>query len=514
LKMSAEQEVMSKSARQRAAKKARDAAAAAEAAPPAPAAPAAKGKAKAKAEPKAEAKAKATPKKEEPAPKATGKAKAAPKEAAAGKAKAAPKGAAAPVAEAPKAEAKSKAKAKAKKAKEEAPPAPKEPEIADGTYLDDGTGGDWEEASGLNKKQEAAQRRKAAKEEAAKAEAAGAEKAAKDAEIAAAKAAKAASKKGLTNAEVLAKMDQDMEAGRVARAKAKEAGIAVASAKGEGKGAPEKEPEVDDGSISVTIPIPQGKIGRIIGPKGANITFIKEKTGVKAIDTQGDVAVIIGQPEDVPKAEMAIRELIEKGYMSISYENFKADQITVPSTAIPNIIGKGGAIIQVIKKECEVEVDVEATPKQAEGAKRVVTKVKVSIVGELANVEKAKECIQSIAEFSHHEITHPGYTHEELAIEEWKYRFIIGPGGSQMRHIQNSWHVQVNIPRDGGEDAKVLVVGEAISVEKAVKYINKVVEEAEQPTGRDKPEKTQDKWDKDDEGPEEAWMSGYMYKRR
>jgi polyribonucleotide nucleotidyltransferase len=309
-------------------------------------------------------------------------------------------------------------------------------------------------------------------------------------------------------------MDADMAAAKIQRANAKEGAIAAASAKGEGKGAPEKEPEPDDGSISVSIPIPQGKIGRIIGPKGANITFIKEKTGVKAIDTQGDVAVVIGQPEDVPKAEMAIRELIEKGYMSISYENFKADQIYVSSTSIPNIIGKGGAIIQVIKKECEVEIDVEATPKQAEGAKRVVTKVKVSIVGELPNVEKAKECIKSIDEFSYHELTHPGFTHEELAIEEWKYRFIIGPGGSQMRHIQNSWHVQVTIPRDGGEDAKVVVVGEAISVEKAVKFINKTCEEAELPQGRDKPEKTQDKWDKDDEGPQEAWMSAYMYKRK
>jgi len=295
--------------------------------------------------------------------------------------------------------------------------------------------------------------------------------------------------------------------------------LIVVSAKGEGKGKPEPEPVVDDGSISVTITVPEGKIGRIIGPKGANIAFIKEKTGIKNIDTQADVCTIVGQPEDVPKAEAAIKELIEKGYMSISYENFKGDQITVPSTSIPNIIGKGGAIIQVIKKELQVEIDVEATPKFAEGAKRTVTQVKVSIAGELGNVEKAKECIQSIVQFSHHEITHPGFSHAELEVEEHKYRFIIGKGGSEMRHIQNSFHVQVNIPRADektkvlDEDAKVLVVGETLAVEKAVKYITKVLEEADKPQGRDKPEESADKWDKD-EGPEESWMSAYMYKRK
>jgi len=433
---------------------------------------------------------------------------------------------ASPAAEAPKAEAKSKSAAKkarqAKAAEEEAVQAPAE-EVPDWVQFDDGTGDNWEEASGLNKKQEAAQKRKEAKAAAEKAEALAAAKALKDAEIAAAKAAKATPKKGPQSkdqqlAADLAKIDADYAQSKLDAAKARAAGLAVVSGKGEGKGKPEPEPVVDDGSISVTISVPEGKIGRIIGPKGANIAFIKEKTGIKSIDTQTDVCIIIGQPEDVPKAEAAIKELIEKGYMSISYDSFKADQITVPSTSIPNIIGKGGAIIQVIKKELHVEIDVEATPKYAEGAKREVTKVKVSIAGELENVEKAKECIQSIVQFSHHEITHPGFSHAELEVEEHKYRFIIGKGGSEMRHIQNSFHVQVTIPRDSDKDAdkepKVVVVGETLAVEKAVRYITKVLEDADKPQGRDKPEESADKWDKEEGGPEEPWMSAYMYRRK
>merc|ERR1711865_1235261 len=234
----------------------------------------------------------------------------------------------------------------------------------------------------------------------------------------------------------------------------------------------------------------------------------------------GGICIIIGQPEDVPKAQAAIQELIDKGYMSISFANFKADQITVGSNSIPDIIGKGGAVIQVIKKECLVEVDVEQTAKpqdgpkgdgKGKGAKRVVTKVKVTIAGELENVEKAKECIQSIALHGYHEITHPGFSHEELAVEEWKYRFLIGPGGSEMRHIQNSFHVKVNIPRDGGETDKVVVLGEAADVARAVKYIEKRLFEAEQPKGRDAPEKAAD--DQGDDGPIEDWMKPYMYKR-
>ncbi|CAK9033496.1 Zinc metalloprotease ZmpB [Durusdinium trenchii] len=194
----------SKSAKRRAAKKARDAAHPAEAAPTAPEttpekpkakaaakAPAAEPKAKPKEAAKAAAKPKAAPKEEpkKPDPKAAAKSKAKaapeaakPKEApkakadpkakagaakakakaepappppapepapkAKGKAKAAPE----PKSSPPKAAAKSKAGAPQKK--EEDTAAPERVEVVQPFEVDDGTGGEWEQSTGLSKKAE------------------------------------------------------------------------------------------------------------------------------------------------------------------------------------------------------------------------------------------------------------------------------------------------------------------------------------------------------------------------
>merc|ERR1712228_556691 len=148
--------------------------------------------------------------------------------------------------------------------------------------------------------------------------------------------------------------------------------------------------------------------------------------------------------------------------------------------------------------------------------------VKISIIGEEANVNKAEEVIMDIAKYNHHEITHPGQVHEEMDdVEEWHYRFIIGPQGSQMRHIQNSMEVRVYIPRKASLCQKVLIVGEPENVAKATKYIRKQIEQGEgayksreekEKEGADE-RKSQRKDRDDEEGEHEPWMDRYMKKR-
>jgi len=315
--------------------------------------------------------------------------------------------------------------------------------------------------------------------------------------------------------QVLANGKKGNEMTHVAKAAAAIAAVTAASAAakaaaknapaGATAGAPAAE-AADPNSVTATVKIDPAKIGRIIGPKGATIALIKEKTGVKTIDTAGDLCVIVGLADQVVLAEQAIQQLNEKGYMSLSFDAFKEDGVSVPPFSIASIVGERGSIIQLIKKECKVEIDIPPTAKGS-----LVKKVKISVAGDAAGVEKAKEIIESIALYSHHEVTHPGFSHAELEVEEWRYRFLIGKGGCEMRHIQNNYKVKVNIPRENPGVDKVLVVGEERDVERAVKYIEKILFEAEQaPKGREEP-KAEDTWG--DEGPEEAWMSAYMYKR-
>jgi hypothetical protein len=163
----AEQQEMSKGAKRRANKKAREADAPDDKPAPQPKAetpePKAKAKGKAKAEPKAEAKPepKAEPKAKAKA-EGKAKAKAEPKGKAEAKAKAQPKSEPKPEAttEAPKAAAKAPAKKQNAKPKKEAPKVeeeePKKREPSPDRFLqyDDGTGDAWETCTGVSKKQQ------------------------------------------------------------------------------------------------------------------------------------------------------------------------------------------------------------------------------------------------------------------------------------------------------------------------------------------------------------------------
>merc|ERR1719476_23668 len=143
-------------------------------------------------------------------------------------------------------------------------------------------------------------------------------------------------------------------------------------------------------------------------------------------------------------------------------------------------------------------------------------KYPLTIAGSAEKVEKAKEVINDIVYYCHHPITHEGVAHEELEVDEWLYKFLIGPKGSELRHIQNSFKVAVNIPRDNvkdtGSNPNVLIVGEQHNVEKAKKHIEKVLYAAEHDTGgRGREDKAMGD-DRDNEV--DPIAAQYLYKRR
>eukprot|EP00930_Biecheleria_cincta_P052244 TRINITY_DN374_c0_g1_i3.p1 TRINITY_DN374_c0_g1~~TRINITY_DN374_c0_g1_i3.p1 ORF type:complete len:550 (-),score=189.74 TRINITY_DN374_c0_g1_i3:77-1642(-) len=516
---------LSKSAKRRAAKKARDEAFAEEQAAPAP-----MPEPKAKAKAKAEAKAAPAPAAEQPKANAKGKAKAAPapapepepkaKAAAKGKAKAAP--AAEPAKEAPKAKAKAKAAAAAAAAAEpkEAPKAEpksqpkaqpkqkaaakakaaaqkeeeevvKREELIQPFTIDDGSGG-WEVNTGLSKKAEKKKEKQAQAEAAAKANAGG--KAIPGLAATNSIPGMAPAVQRTSQAEINAFLKKAEAAGAAAGAAARAEVEAQAAA--------------TSGLSSASVKVPEARIGVVIGPKGKNIQLIQEKTGVNRIDTSGEVFTITGNADAVAHAERAIKELIEKGYWSGSFENFKEEFVNVHPSCFPDLIGKGGVTIKAMKTEFGVEVTIPEVPKNAPAGK----KYKVTLAGKNENVEACKQAINNIAMYGYDEITHPGFSHEELDVPDWAYRFLIGKAGSELRHIQNNYKVKVNIPREHSMCQSVVCVGEKLNVERAKAYIDKLLWNAEnQSKGREKAEGALDTWGQEEE--EEDWMKAYMYKR-
>eukprot|EP00927_Polykrikos_kofoidii_P000416 TRINITY_DN1014_c0_g1_i2.p1 TRINITY_DN1014_c0_g1~~TRINITY_DN1014_c0_g1_i2.p1 ORF type:complete len:532 (+),score=140.64 TRINITY_DN1014_c0_g1_i2:93-1688(+) len=529
-------EEMSKSAKRRAAKKTRDAAGANEeiVAPVAPISqvpvPAAKASSKKAAKSNATAPPEAPARSVNSAPK-TGKASAstpvlaaktnkvpAPepaKEAPPPKGKANAKAAAAepPKAAAvqpPAAKAKGKAKAEAKGKQEPAPAKKEAEEIQEGFFLDDGNGGDWEEIPTVDKK---AAKRKEKLEEKAKAEQErlraeeeelAAKKAEKEAAIKAAIAAKRSEPQAVPHdkSAVISAVTDKTEPTHVKDDKAQEQ---------------QAEDEEDTEEVVATIELPDGSLGKVIGPRGAKIKMVSEKTGVTRIDTMGGLCTITGPPEAVEKAEVAVKELIAKGYCSLSYDDFQEIGVMVPCSSFPDIIGKQGSVIQALKESLNVEVSVPKVPNDP--APPPDKRFKVLVAGSGDSVEKAREVMESIVMYYHHEVTHPNQVHQELDVEAENYRFIIGRAGSEMRHIQNSYRVRVYIPRDHSVNKKVVVVGEEEDVKRASTYIEKVigtgnasVKAAAERQDRQEPQQREQR-DWDDEGPMDNWMKRYIKTR-
>jgi len=492
---------LSKSAKKRAAKKARDAAAEAAAAAAAAAeAEAAAAAAAAAAKAKAKGKAKAAPAADA---KAKAKAKAEPKAEAAPKAKAESKAGAKAKAEpaqtsaaGAKASAKGKAKAAKKPAASEEPQAPAiTPEMAAFIQLDDGSGPAWE-VSTSGKKAKKSQQKPA--QDAAAEKDAGAKQKKDDVSKNAAKPEATTTTTAPRSKSTMTHLEQaQAEVERILNMKAP---------------APEaKVSEVPEGPVeTATVAVPEKKVGIVIGPKGSKIQMLQEKTGVTRIDTTGEIFTVTGPPDAVQSCVAAIKELIEKGYCAMQYENFAESFVNVHPSAFPDIIGKQGSIIRKIKDELNVEVSIPDVPKDSPPAK----KFKVNLAGSKEEVEKAKNVINDIVMYGHSELTHPNQVHEELDVEPRAYRYIIGKAGSEMKHIQHNWSVRVNIPREHSANEKVLIVGEQENVERAKAYVEKLIWNAENNAkGREKEdtEATGDHWG--EEGAEEDWMKGYIYKR-
>merc|ERR1719277_593548 len=266
------------------------------------------------------------------------------------------------------------------------------------------------------------------------------------------------------------------------------------------------------------IPCPPEKIGRIVGPKGATLEMLKQKTGVDRVDTTDGMVTIVGEPDAVRKAEVAVKEMIEKGFMSIQFDNFGEQAVMVHPVHFPNIIGQKGAIIMELKKELKVEINIPTGIQKDSKGTWGKKKYPLSIAGSNENVDKAKEVIGDIVYYGHHPITHPGIVHEEMEIEEWTYRFIIGPKGSEMRHIQNSFKCAVNIPRDNyrdtGSNPNLLIVGEAHNVSRCKKHIEKIIYNAENnPGGNGREDKAMGD-DRDNNDEIDAVAAQYLYKRK
>ncbi|KAG7363875.1 KH domain containing protein [Nitzschia inconspicua] len=249
-------------------------------------------------------------------------------------------------------------------------------------------------------------------------------------------------------------------------------------------------------TVTEVVSIDATKVGIIIGPKGSTMTAISAATGCKLdVDAppkdvkpnprstkllQATVVISQGTSENVAKAKRAVLELAANGYATLlQADTFGEQSLSVHPRVLSQIVGPGGRTIQAIQTSLNVKITIPKTDWKPNMPQigNIPPSCKVGIAGDdRANVKQAKQVLQYLLKYHHHEITHPGMIHQEVYVPQEFFHCVIGPRGSEIKHIRGNFKVDVYMPTSDGHSENVLVVGNPNNVEKAVRYIELLME--------------------------------------
>jgi len=154
----------------------------------------------------------------------------------------------------------------------------------------------------------------------------------------------------------------------------------------------------------------------LIGKHGAFIRKIREDTqtriDVPAEDSESDSILIVGRQENVLKA----RKLIEDA-----------------------LIGRGGAIIKQIRKDCG-GVIINFPPEQQQ-ATTSTTNDRITLKGPRDEIEKAKQELSKMAK----QKNDMNYT-EEVVVKAEYHRFLVGKKGTSINSMREKHNVRIILP--------------------------------------------------------------------
>lgn len=173
----------------------------------------------------------------------------------------------------------------------------------------------------------------------------------------------------------------------------------------------------------------------IIGKSGAFIKKIRDDTqtriDVPAENSDSNMITIIGKQENVMKARKLFEEKIKE------LVNIKEDSVEIPHNLHTALIGKGGAIIKQIRKDCGgviINFPAENT-----------TSNKITIKGPLEEIKKAKAELLKLAE----EKNDLSYS-EDIVVKAEYHKFLVGRKGNNINTLRDKHNVRVIFPSSNG----------------------------------------------------------------
>lgn len=140
----------------------------------------------------------------------------------------------------------------------------------------------------------------------------------------------------------------------------------------------------DPGTVSGQIAVPPSKLGIVIGPGGANIRTLMEKTETK-INTpdkgsDSNKVSIAGKKDNVRRAKDAIKQLMDLGFSDITHEGWIMKEVEFPADKYNLLIGPRGQTIKSIQGDTKCKVNIPNPTSEIQ---------EVTVVGHVSNVDRA-----------------------------------------------------------------------------------------------------------------------------
>lgn len=198
---------------------------------------------------------------------------------------------------------------------------------------------------------------------------------------------------------------------------------------------------------SAVLSVPFDEQSNIVGPNNTtlksilahlepNSVTIKLKSN-KSGESKDEV-FIHGIKSEVLKAQKDIQTILADSKEYKETGGYKTS-VEVPTFVLSRIIGKGGSIIQSLKEEFGVKIDVNDDGKQEESSDKAA-KTEIEISGIKRNAEEAKNRISQLSK------KHADESLVRLRVEQPYHRRMIGPNGKYINRLQDKYNVKIRFP--------------------------------------------------------------------
>ena len=149
------------------------------------------------------------------------------------------------------------------------------------------------------------------------------------------------------------------------------------------------------GYVHDDLSVPDDKMGHIIGPSGAYIKAIQDKTKTRINlpdkDSGSSRVTIVGKKDDVRSARLAIKELLTDGYSPLTHENFVKREVAFPADKLHVLIGSKGQTIKSIQGNSKARIRIPERS-AAQGQQEVL----IAVVGTAEQVAQAEKEIKRL----------------------------------------------------------------------------------------------------------------------